>query len=371
MENPIKNEGVMKQVENNEVANNNPSISQELIEETGNQSKVYSIKNESALTSKEYAVEIAKQKLAEIRKVLSDYDSDGRTIPKSILKEVNKAEKDYEQALRKLELPKIPAEIWETEESSEKVEVISKRKKEIIIVYSILNMSLSKEERRIGKELISDPNFEKPLILMPANAFDKANIELKDLNGNVIPKNTPGVYVPVETSGDQGVFKLYYEAIIDAKVKGKKEPIIKHVRIEQFDNLHDFAKYRGVNNVLSRKMNGIEKAGNAALATQDELYIKIHETIKKHGTSPNIATRSYNSGNLLNTYTWNNAMIGNVGSNNEYNSAIGDKIIRAIEGPRNYCGPLDEFYIISAVNLLKNSDPEKELKDFDFDPDFD
>ena len=64
-------------------------------------------------------------------------------------------------------------------------------------------------------------------------------------------------------------------------------------------------------------------------------------------------------------------MIGNVGSNNEYNSAIGDKIIRAIEGPRNYCGPLDEFYIISAVNLLKNSDPEKELKDFDFDPDFD
>lgn len=316
-------------------------------------------------------VEIAKQKLAEIRKVLSDYDSDGRTIPKSVLKKVNKAEKDYEQALRKLFLPKLPAEIWETEESSEKVEVISKHKKDIIIGYSGLNMSPSKEELRIGKELIFNPNFEKPLFFMPATAFSEEGLELKDLNGNVIPKNTPEVYVPVETSGDQGVPTYYHEATIQAKVKGKEQPIMKDVRIKQLDDLQDFAKYRGVNNVLSRKMNGIEKAGNAALATQDELYIKIHETIKKHGTSPNIATRSYNSGNLLNTYTWNNAMIGNVGSNNEYNSAIGDKIIRAIEGPRNYCGPLDEFYIISAVTQLKNSDPEKELKDFDFDFDFD
>nr|WP_321375788.1 hypothetical protein [uncultured Bacteroides sp.] len=373
MENPLKNKRVMNRVKNGKVTNNSPLSSEGLSDEERKlfQSKVYSIENESASTSKEDAVEIARQMLAEMRTILSDYDSDGRTIPKSVLKKVNKAEKDYEQALRKIELPKLLVEICETGGPSKEIEVIFKRKKEIIIGYSKLNMFPSKEELRIGKELIFNPNFEKPLFFMPAPPFYEEGLELKDLNGNVIPKNTPEVYVPVETSGDQGVPIYHHEATIQAKVKGKEQPIMKDVRIKQLDDLQDFAKCRGAYNVLSRKMNGIEKAWNAALATQDELFIKIYETIIKHGTSPNIAILSYNSGNLLNTSDWNNAMIGNVGSNNKYDSTIGDKIIREIEGPRNYCGALDEFYIISAVNLLKNSDPKKELEDFDFDSDFD
>ena len=83
-----------------------------------------------------------------------------------------------------------------------------------------------------------------------------------------------------DTANGYWQWKTYHEANIDRVVKDESALIVENVRIKEFVSLQEFAKYRGVNNVLSRGFNGMEKAGNAALATQHEFYQKIWHGIR-------------------------------------------------------------------------------------------
>ena len=78
----------------------------------------------------------------------------------------------------------------------------------IILGYSIYNMERPKDKADlislIDKEKILDVIFH----LGNADIFWNEGIELKDANGNIIPKDTPNVYVPCDTADTYWRFEV-------------------------------------------------------------------------------------------------------------------------------------------------------------------
>ena len=91
----------------------------------------------------------------------------------------------------------------------------------------------------------------------------------------------------------------YHEHNLNAIVKDDTKLTIENVRIKKFDSLQEFGKYRGVNNVLSRGFNGLEKAGNAALATQQEFFNRVFQKALELKANISVITKYYNFGKTL------------------------------------------------------------------------
>ena len=115
--------------------------------------------------SENEVLENARKILMEKRKYLSDNADADTNIIKAAKTNVAKAEKDYAVALHDVKLPTISVEFWQVEESTEEKEVISKRKEDIIIAISDYNMTVTKVNVELGKDLIGDDKFEKRLCL--------------------------------------------------------------------------------------------------------------------------------------------------------------------------------------------------------------
>lgn len=155
--------------------------------------------NQSTELIKNDAVELARITLEEKKKFLADNANADKNIIKSAQVNISKAEKEYTKAMKSVALPTTHVELWKVKESTDECEVISKMKTEIIIANSEYSMATTKVNTELGKELIQDGSFEKePIYVTRAQLFYDAGIELKDLNGNVIPKDTPNVYVSVD-----------------------------------------------------------------------------------------------------------------------------------------------------------------------------
>ena len=333
--------------------NENGNVNVETLKNSDN------MENQAGTISKNEVLENARKILMEKRQYLSDNADADTNIVKAAKTNVAKAEKDYMVALHDVELPTISVEFWQVEESTEEKEVISKRKEDIIIAISDYNMTVTKVNVELGKDLIGDDKFEKTaLFVTAAQTFYEADIELKDLNGNVIPKNTPNVYVPVDTANGYWLWKTYHEANIDRVVKDESALIVENVRIKEFVSLQEFAKYRGINNVLSRGFNGMEKAGNAALATQHEFYQKIFQKAKELKANISVITKYYNQGKTLSLKVWNDAMVGEVEAKFEYDLSVGDRIIDTLK----IVGFKDKFikerYMIDAMTMLAKHKPQ-------------
>ena len=315
--------------------NENGNVDVESLKNSGNMEKQQETQTETL--SKNEVLENARKILMEKRQYLSGNADADTNIVKAAKTNVAKAEKDYAVALHDVELPTIPVEFWKVEESTEEKEVISKKKEDIIIAVSDYNMTVTKVNVELGKDLIDNDKFEKTVLFVTAaQTFYEADIELKDLNGNVIPKNTPNVYVPVDTANGYWQWKTYHEANIDRVVKDESALIVENVRIKEFTSLQEFAKYRGVNNVLSRGFNGMEKAGNAALATQHE----------------------FNQGKTLSLKVWNDAMVGEVETKFEYDLSVGDRIIDTLKVKGFKDKFIKERYMIDAMTLLAKHKPQ-------------
>ena len=110
--------------------------------------------------SENEVLENARKILMEKRKYLSDNADADTNIIKAAKTNVVKAEKDYAVALHDVKLPTIPVEFWQVEESTEEKEVISKRKEDIIIAVSDYNMTVTKVNVELGKDLIDNDKFE-------------------------------------------------------------------------------------------------------------------------------------------------------------------------------------------------------------------
>lgn len=331
---------------NNEVESLNQSTNMDEVKMTSAESKLQ-------------VVEETRQSLIKAKNVLETNKDEEVNIRKSTQVNVGKAEKAYLEALKQVEIPTTKVEIWnETKNTGEQV-IFTKEQKEIIIATSVYSMAVSKVNTEFGKDLIANDKFEKvPLYVTDATLFYNANIELKDLNGNIIPNGTQNVYVSVDKANGYWQWASYHEHNLNAIIKDDTELIVENVRIRNFESLQDFAQYRGVNNVLSRGFNGMEKAGNAALATQNEFYKRIFEKAKELKANISVVTKYYNLGKTLSLKVWNDAMVGNVDPKFKYNLSIGDNIINTLQSVGFEDKFLKERYMIDAMTILANHKPQ-------------
>ncbi len=309
--------------------------------------------------AKMQAVEEARQNLIKAKNVLEANKDAEANIKKSAQVNVGKAETAYLEALKKVELPTAKVELWNETKNTKKQVVFTKEEREIIIATSVYNMAVSKVNIECGKDLITNEHFNKvSLYITEATLFYNADIELKDLNGNIVPKGTPNVYVPIDKANGYWQWASYHEHNLNAIVKDDTKLIIENVRIKEFTSLQEFGKYRGVNNVLSRGFNGLEKAGNAALATQNEFYQKIFKVATDLRANVSVVTKYYNHGKLLGGKVWNSAMLGVIVDNLQYDLSVGDNIIKTLQDKHFKDKTIKERYMIDAISQLVSYTPQ-------------
>lgn len=338
--------------------------------ESLNQNEIMEEVKKTSAGVKMQAVEEARQNLMRAKSVLEANKDAEANIKKSALVNVGKAETAYLEALKKVELPTAKVELWNESKNTNKQVVFTKEEKEIIIATSVYSMAVSKVNLECGKDLITNEHFDKvPLYITEAALFYNADIELKDLNGNIVPKGTtPNVYVPVDTANGYWQWASYHEHNLNAIVKDDTKLTIENVRIKTFDSLQEFGKYRGVNNVLSRGFNGLEKAGNAALATQQEFFNKVFQKALELKANISVITKYYNFGKTLSLKVWNSAMQGVCETQlEEYDLTIGDTIIKTLNDMKISKDTIRHRYMIDAITQLANYAPNGEDKKIGLD----
>ena len=139
---------------------------------------------------------------------------------------------------------------------------------------------------------------------------------------------------------------------------------IENVRIKEFASLQEFALYRGVNNVLSRGFNGMEKAGNAALATQNEFFNKVFQKAIELKANISVVTKYYNLGKTINPKVWNSATLGVIVEKfPEYDLEIGDRIITTLKEKSFDSKIIKKRYMIDAITKLANCTPQGKRKE--------
>ena len=139
--------------------------------------------------------------------------------------------------------------------------------------------------------------------------------------------------------------------------------VIENVQVKQFDSLQEFAQYRGVNNVLSRGFNGLEKAGNAALATQQELFQKVFQKAVELNANVSVITKYYNLGKTINLKVWNSATIGAIMEKfPEYDLNTGDKILEILQAKKITAKTIKSRYLIDAITQLANLTPKEKTQ---------
>ncbi len=309
-------------------------------------------------------VEKANELLKEKRQFLLNNANAEDNIKKSAEVNVRKAERGYLEALKKVELPTTRVIFWDLTNETEEQVTITKRQSEIIIATSDYSMSVAKTNIELGKGLITNDKFEKvPLYVTDADLFYDADITLKDLNGNMVEKGTPNVYVPVDSANGYWQWATYHEYNLNAIVKEEKQLVIENVQVKRFDSLQEFAQYRGVNNVLSRGFNGLEKAGNAALATQHEFYTKVFQKAVELKANISVVTKYYNFGKTIKPKVWNSAVLGIVEENFiEYDLEIGDEIIETLQNMDFTEKTIKNRYLIDAITRFANYKPQGKEK---------
>ena len=177
------------------------------------------------------------------------------------------------------------------------------------------------------------------------------------------PKGTPNVYVPVDTANGYWQWASYHEYNLNAIVKDDAELTIENVRIKKFDSLQEFGKYRGVNNVLSRGFNGLEIAGSAALATQQEFFNRVFQKALELKANISVITKYYNFGKTLSLKVWNSAMQGVCETKlAEYDLTVGDTIIKTLSDMKISKDTIRHRYMIDAITQLANYAPNGEDK---------
>ena len=309
-------------------------------------------------------VEKANELLKEKRQFLLNNANAEDNIKKSAEVNVRKAERGYLEALKKVELPTTRVIFWDLTNETEEQVTITKRQSEIIIATSDYSMSVAKTNIELGKGLIANDKFEKvPLYVTNADLFYDADITLKDLNGNMVEKGTPNVYVPVDSANGYWQWATYHEYNLNAIVKEEKQLVIENVQVKRFDSLQEFAQYRGVNNVLSRGFNGLEKAGNAALATQHEFYTKVFQKAVELKANISVVTKYYNFGKTIKPKVWNSAVLGIVEENFiEYDLEIGDEIVETLQNMDFTEKTIKNRYLIDAITRFANYKPQGKEK---------
>lgn len=151
--------------------------------------------------------------------------------------------------------------------------------KDIILGYSEYNMERPKDKADLISQLDKGKMLDVIFHLADAKIFWDEGIELKDGNGNIIPKNTPNVSVPCDTS--------------DSFWRYEVDEVLQHVEIHQFKSLQEYGQAIGNTTLYSRKPNNVELLGFAAIASKNPTYNSIYNFAKKYEIPMNTAMLFY------------------------------------------------------------------------------
>lgn len=200
---------------------------------------------------------------------------------KNALRKVARAKKALKEELQKNLLP-TPIEKWKPKEEEGKL-VIERKIEMVILGYAPSIINLSTTNDKLAMDIVNDDLLEKDSTkyLATADIFYQENIELRDLNGNIIPANTADVCYMLGSVKDQRIIQAIHKLNIDALVEGTDLRIIKNIQKREFTSIKELAKYCSTNTLLDRSLKGKEKLSLAVLATEDEFIKKLVKLVRR------------------------------------------------------------------------------------------
>lgn len=157
--------------------------------------------------------------------------------------------------------------------------VINGEVREIILGYSVYNMERPKDKKDLMSLLDKKKMLSVIFHLAPASIFWKEGIELKDANGDVIPQDTPNVYVPCDTPD------TYWRYGIG--------DVLENVEVHNFASLQEYGQAIGNTTLYSRKLNNVEQIRVAAIASKNKSYTAIHDLAHKFDVPMTTAMSAY------------------------------------------------------------------------------
>lgn len=218
---------------------------------------------------------------------------------KRLTKEVRKAYKTAEKELLTSPLPVLPIEMWDEIEDDKDYIMIHKKQSDTIIGIPVYNgINASTAEVKTVRELLNTPGYEKESehYLTPASIFYDADVELRDLNGNIIPKGTENVLCPAGSPKMVAEIKALHLNNVEARIKGEASQILKNVQLKTFENIRQYGEYVTVNNLPNRKLRIREKCGLAELIQPTELLKEANTTAMENNIPVKTALLIFNNG---------------------------------------------------------------------------
>ena len=160
---------------------------------------------------------------------------------KNALRKVARAKKALKEELQKNLLP-TPIEKWKPKEEEGKL-VIERKIEMVILGYAPSIINLSTTNDKLAMDIVNDDLLEKDSTkyLATADIFYQENIELRDLNGNIIPANTADVCYMLGSVKDQRIIQAIHKLNIDALVEGTDLRIIKNIQKREFTSIKELA----------------------------------------------------------------------------------------------------------------------------------
>ena len=229
----------------------------------------------------------------------------------------------------KASLHKMPVEICTKEATADGYFVKTERKE--MIIAKIANLTSLPKKDKLAQEVLTEEFLEKddPKHFCKAKLFYSEGIELIDLNGNPIPKDTPDVLVMVGSIKEQRIIKAIHAQNLTSIAKGDEQEIITNVVIKEFTSVKECARYMGVNNLLDRTMKASEKITLAS--KQNEVIEEIARVGEAEGVNINIVIKTCSGGNMITTTQWNDMVRGKQIELPEIDLETGKKIISRLK----------------------------------------
>lgn len=153
--------------------------------------------------------------------------------------------------------------------------VINGTVQEIIIGRSPYNMELPKDKADLLTAIDRKSQLKVKFHLSVPQPFWNEDITLTDSDGEIIPPDTPNVYVPCDTA--------------DTYYRFETEEVLEDVEIHNFTTVQEYGKAVGTTMIYSRKLNNVEALGIAAIASRNVTYKEIHALAKRREIPMNTA----------------------------------------------------------------------------------
>lgn len=302
--------------------NSNKSINKMIMSDLNKTGNKVMPQNEKSIVELRQEVEDAKKAVEE--------NTDGKKT-KQKAREVNlrKAIKALKAWYAKQIMPQLPVQFWHTESDEKDALMITKDDTEIILAISDYNLQTKAPVINIAADCLLDPLFEydAPKYVTSANLFYDNDIELRDLNGNIVPKNTPNVYVPVGGAATHAVFCAAHKLNIEAEVNNTPKVTLRNVRVKNLNTMQELGKYIGNNTVLDRALNSKEQVCVAALATEHDLMQRVFALSIEKELPKSTAFKYCALGARLTSKQWKQATCGIMSKDIKYDLTVGERTI--------------------------------------------